>query len=189
MANSANRLRKFNVVRYKGDLYAVSEAIIRTPPNLSSFVQLVLKNINTGKSIDLHCNIDEPFDVLESDFKTLDYSYEDKGVYYFMDQNTFETYEIHQELIADAKDFISVGKQYEIMFVENQPVRIHLPESIDLKVVETPEFVSKGNTTGRVTKEAKLETGVLIDVPHFIKVGDVIRVNTTEKKYVSRVNE
>lgn len=176
-------------MRYKSDLYVVVESMIKTPPNLASFVKMSIKNLKSGKILDLHCNVSEPFEVLDSEFKQLDFSYEDKNHFVFMDPNTYENFEINRDLIGDDKYFIVPNEKYEIMFVENNAISINLPGSINLKIVDTPETVAKGNTTGNVTKLAKTETGFELQVPHFIKNGDVIRVNTAEKKYLNRVNE
>ena len=182
---TVNNIKKKNVINYKGEVCLVLESILRTPPNLRAFAQMTLKNLKTGKIIHLHCNPNESFEVLKNDFKTLEFSYEDRGIYVFMDPETYETYELPKDLLEDVIDFLVPNHQYEIMFVEEQPIMLNLPPSIVMKVDYAPEGV-RGDSATNVMKPVTLETGITINAPLFIKTGDLIRVNTEDRSYMGR---
>lgn len=120
--------------------------------------------------------------------KPAQYLYKDETKAYFMDQTSFEEFELPLEAIENQLPYLSDGNDVMYMAFESRPVTLDLPPKIDLKVIEAPEGV-KGNSQGRVLKTAKLETGFEIQVPMFIEVGDVIRISTDDGKYVERITE
>lgn len=120
--------------------------------------------------------------------KPAQFLYKDDTKAYFMDQTSYEQFELPLESIENQLPYLSDGKDVMYMAFEGRPVTLDLPPKIDLRVVEAPEGV-KGNSQGRVMKTAKLETGYEIQVPMFIKEGDLIRINTDDGKYVERVTE
>ena len=182
---TVNQIKKKNVIDYKGDVCLVLESIIRTPPNLRAFAQMTLKNLKTGKVIHVRCNTGESFDILKNDFKNLEFSYVDRGMYVFMDPETYETYELSKEIVEDVVDFLIPNHVYEILFVEEQPIVVNLPASIVMKVEEAPEGV-RGDSATNVQKPVKLETGITVNAPLFIKAGEVIRINTEDRSYMGR---
>jgi len=117
--------------------------------------------------------------------KNLEFSYEDRGVYNFMDLETYETIELQPDILEDAVDFMVPNTEYEILFVDGKPVQLILPSTVELKVIESPEGI-RGDTASNVQKPAKLETNLTIQVPLFIKEGEVIKVNTSDKSYSGR---
>jgi len=185
MATTINNIKKKNVINYKGDICLVLESIIRTPPNLRAFAQMTLKSLKTGKTIHVRCNTGESFDVLQNEYKSLQYSYENKGTYVFMDPGTYETYELQRDVLEDVVDFLVENQNYEVMFIEGHPHAVDLPASIVMKVIEAPEGV-KGDSATNVQKPVKVETGLTVMAPLFIKTGESIRVNTTDKSYMGR---
>jgi elongation factor P len=185
MATTVNNIKKKNVIDYKGDMCLVLESVIRTPPNLRAFAQMTLKSLKTGKKINVRCNTGESFEVLKNDFKSLEYSYEDKGMYVFMDPETYETHELSRELLEDVVDFLVPNRVYEVMLVEDQPIIVNLPGSIVMKVTQAAEGV-KGDSATNVQKPVTLETGITVNVPLFIKAGELIRINTEDRSYMGR---
>lgn len=117
--------------------------------------------------------------------KNLEFSYEDRGVYSFMDLETYESIELNPDILEDAVDFLVPNTEYEILFVDGNPVQLVLPSTVDLKVIESPEGI-RGDTASNVQKPATLETNLTIQVPLFIKEGEVIKVNTSDKSYSGR---
>jgi len=115
----------------------------------------------------------------------LEFSYIDGDGYHFMDPETFEDVILDEGLIEDAKDFLVETQTYSILQVGGKPISIELPASIEMKVIESPEGV-KGDTASNVQKPAKLETGLTVQVPLFIKEGEIIKVNTAERTYAGR---
>lgn len=120
--------------------------------------------------------------------KPAQFLYKDDTKAYFMDQTSFEQFELPLETVSDTMKLLPEGKDVMFMAFEGRPVSLDLPPKMDIKVIEAPEGV-KGNSQGRVMKTATLETGYEIAVPMFIKAGDVIRVSSDTGEYVERVNE
>jgi elongation factor P len=182
---TVNNIKKKNVIDYKGDVCLVLESIVRTPPNLRAFAQMTLKSLKTGKITHVRCNTGESFEVLKNDFKNLEFSYENRGIYVFMDPETYETYELPKDILEGVVDFLVPNRLYEVMFVEEQPIIVNLPTSIVMKVDQAPEGV-RGDSATNVQKPVTLETGITVNVPLFIRAGDLIKVNTADKSYMGR---
>ena len=157
----------------------------RTPGNLRAFVQLIIRYIGTGKSADVRFASTEKVDLVDVQRAKLDFSYADQEGYNFMDPETFETITLQGDLIGDAKDFLVENMQVEILYVEGRAVSVDLPASANLKVTESPEGV-KGDSASNVMKTATLETGKVIQVPLFIKEGEIVKVDTRTGAYMGR---
>lgn len=181
----ANALRKGNVITYNNDPHLVLEVQHRTPGNLRAFVQATIRNLRNGKSNAVRFSSTESVEILTTDQQKLEFSYEDRGAYFFMDPNTFETIELPEPLIADAKNYIVPNAEVEVLLVDGNPVEVRLPSSVTLKVVESAEGV-KGDTASNVQKPATLETGLVVQVPLFIKEGEEIKVSTADGSYMGR---
>jgi len=115
----------------------------------------------------------------------LDFSYADQEGYNFMDPETFETITLQADLLGDSKDFLVENMQVEILYVEGRAVSVELPASANIKVAESPEGV-KGDSSSNVMKTATLETGKVIQVPLFIKEGEIVKVDTRTGAYMGR---
>lgn len=186
MSTTVNNIRKGNVIKYNGDPCIVLENVIRTPPNLRSFCQMSLRNLSTGKVIHNRTNVGDSYEVLHKEVKTMEYSYENQGLYNFMDPETFESVDLDKEVVGDALDFLSPNKTYEIFYVDGKALGINLPASVEMLVTEAPDAI-RGDTSGNVQKTVVLETGLNVRVPIFIKTGDVIKISTEDKSYLGRV--
>ena len=115
----------------------------------------------------------------------MEYLYRDGSLYYFMNTETFEQFPIDQEILGDFNNYLQEGAKVQVEFLEERPISIELPKAVELKVVETePEL--KGATASNSPKPATLETGVVIQVPPFIRPGDVVRVDPSEGRYLER---
>jgi elongation factor P len=179
-----NNIRKKNVIRYNGDLHLVLECVVRTPPNNASYCQMELRSLSSGRVTPVRTNIGASFETLENSVKRLELSYEADGSFVFVDSSFEENY-VPRTVIAESVDFLVPGQAYDIMFVDGKPVTINLPGAIEMKVVDAPPAI-KGDTSGNVLKPVKLETGLMVNVPLFIKEGEVIRVSTEDKSYLGR---
>jgi elongation factor P len=182
---TANQIRKRNMVRYNGDICIVEECLVRTPPNNRAYVQMELRSVTTGKAFPIRTSVSEEFEVVENRAKQLEFSYENQGEYVFMDPENFDTYELTKEVIGDAMSFLTPSQKYEVLFVDERALRIELPSSVNMTVTEAADAV-RGNTAGNVGKIVTVETGLQVEVPLFIKTGDVIKVSTADKKYLGR---
>jgi len=181
----ANDLRKGMAIKYNGNAAIVLEVAHRTPGNLRAFVQLIIRYIGTGKSADIRFSSTEKVDLVDVQRTKLEFSYTDQEGYHFMDPASYETITLQPELIGGAKDFLTENMQVEILYVEGRAVSVELPSSANLKVTESPEGV-KGDSASNVMKTATLETGKVIQVPLFIKEGEVVKVDTRTGAYMGR---
>lgn len=184
MAN-ANDLRKGMAISYNGDITIVLDAQHRTPGNLRAFVQATLRSIKTGKSSDVRFSSTEKIDVVPLATKKMEFSYKDGQDYVFTDPDTYETVTISPEIIGDAKDYLVENGEVTITFVEDRAVMVELPPNVILKVVDAPEGI-RGDSASNVMKPVKLETGITVMVPLFIKTGEKIKVDPRTGKYMER---
>lgn len=182
---AANDIRKGQVIKYNGEPHLVMETQHRTPGNLRAFVQVKMRNLRYGKALDQRFASTETVEVLQTDRRTLEFSYVDRGTYAFMDPETFDQIELTEETLGDVKNYLAPNGKVDILFVDGVALSVDLPTSVALKVVESAEGI-KGDTASNVQKPAKLETGLVVQVPLFIKEGEIIKVNTTDGSYLGR---
>jgi elongation factor P len=181
----ANDLRKGQVMKFNGEPCLVMEVHHRTPGNLRAFVQAKLRNLRTGRSGDQRFNSTEAVEVMSTDRQTLELSYIERDSWHFMNPTSYEQFELNETLVGDGKYFVVPGGKVEVLFVEGIPVTLDLPGSVALKIVESADGI-RGDTASNVQKPAKLETGLMIQVPLFIKEGETVMVNTTDHSYLGR---
>lgn len=181
----ANDLRKGMAIRYNGNPAIVLEVQHRTPGNLRAFVQVIVRYIGTGKSADIRFSSTEKVDTVETNRQQLEFSYSDHQGYHFMDPETYETITLNEDLISESKDFLVENLKVDVLSIEGRPVQVELPSSVELKVTESADGI-RGDSANNVQKPATLETGKVINVPLFIKEGEVIRVDTRNGTYMGR---
>lgn len=181
----ANDLRKGQAIRYNGNVAIVLEVQHRTPGNLRAFVQAIIRYINTGKSADVRFGSTDKVEIVEVHRTNLEFSYKDQSGYYFMDPETYETIELSENLLSDAKDYLVENLAVEVLYAEGKPVQLELPATVTMTVTESAEGV-RGDSANNVQKPATLETGKVINVPLFIKEGEQIRVDTRTGNYLGR---
>jgi len=184
-SQAVNDVRKGQVIKFNGEAHLVMETQHRTPGNLRAFVQVKMRNLRYGKSLDQRFNSTDSVEVLSTEKKTLEFSYADRDTYAFIDPNTFEQVELTENLIGDAKFYLTANGKVDVLFVDDKPLTVELPSAVSLKIVESADGL-RGDTSGNVQKPAKLETGLMVQVPLFIKEGEIIRVNTTDGSYLGR---
>ena len=182
---AANDLRKGMAIRYNGDIAVVLEVQHRTPGNLRAFVQGSLRSIRTGKSSNVRFSSTETVELVDVNRRTLEFSYKDQDGFVFMDPENYETETLRPELLGSVQEYLSENLKVEVLYAEGKPVEIELPSSVTLKVTEAPEGV-RGDSATNVQKMAKLETGKTVQVPLFIKEGELIRVDTRTGTYMGR---
>jgi elongation factor P len=182
---AANDIRKGQVIKYNGEPHLVMETQHRTPGNLRAFVQVKMRNLRYGKALDQRFASTDSIEVLPTDRRKLEFSYADRGTYAFMDPNTFDQIELSEQQLGDVKNYLTTGGQVDVLFVDEKPISIDLPSTVALKVVESAEGI-KGDTASNVQKPAKLETGLIVQVPLFVKEGEIIRVSTADATYLGR---
>ncbi|HAZ65855.1 MAG TPA: elongation factor P [Opitutae bacterium] len=180
-----NRIKKKNIISNNGELCVVLECQVRTPPNNASYCQMEVRSIKTGAKIPIRCGINVSFEVFDNSIKQLELSYEADGSYVFIDPATFEEFYVSATSLEDSKEFLIPGTTYQVLFVEDKPITVDLPPSVTVKVLEAPPAV-KGDTAGNVQKTVTCENGLQVNVPLFIKEGEIIKVSTENKEYQGR---
>jgi elongation factor P len=184
---NANDLRPGMVIRHNGELFSIHKAEHRTPGNLRAFVQARMRNLRSGALIDHRFRSEDTVEKANLDEVEMQYLYSDGDSYFFMNTQNYEQIGLHKSVIEDRASYLVPDVVIKVMLFEGRPVDIELPATVDLKVVETEPGI-KGASATNVTKAAKLETGLTVQVPPFIGEGEVIRVDTAEGKYLERAS-
>jgi elongation factor P len=181
----ANDLRKGMAIRYNGNPAIVLEVQHRTPGNLRAFVQAIIRYIGTGKSADVRFASTEKVDSVDVQRKELEFSYSDPQGFHFIDPETYETITLNADLLADSKDYLVENLKVEVLSIEGRPAQVELPSSVQLRVTESADGV-RGDSANNVQKPATLETGKIVQVPLFIKEGELIKIDTRNGTYMGR---
>src|SRR5579872_2169791 len=182
---SATQLRPGMVVKFNNDLYSVFSMTHRTPGNLRGFVQARMRNLRSGTMIEHRFSSEDRVEKANLEEHEMEYLYDDGEYYYFMNTETYEQMHLMKDLLGDATNYLIAQLKVKVEFYEGKPMSVELPPTVDLTVVETEPSL-KGATVSNVTKPAKTETGLVVQVPAFITEGQKIRVNTAEGTYQER---
>ena len=183
---SAGDFRNGTTFEMDGNVYRIVEFQHVKPGKGSAFVRTKIKNVVTGSVLEKTFNPSEKFPAAEIEKKTMQYLYEDSGLYYFMDNETYEQTPLNKEQIGDSIKFLKENMDVQLLSIKGSVFAIELPISVELEVTYTePGFA--GNTTTTSGKPATLENGYELMVPMFINIGDVVRVDTRTGEYMERV--
>lgn len=185
MSISATQMRPGMVIKHNGELHSVFKVEHRTPGNLRAFIQAKLRNLRTGAMFEHRFRSADSIEKVNVDELDMEYLYSDSEGYHFMNTETYEQIALGQDTLGDAVNYLISNCHIKVEFYDGKPVGIELPQTVDLKVVETEPGV-KNATAASVTKPATLETGLIVQVPTFINEGEKIRVDTAEGAYLSR---
>ncbi|HJZ97531.1 MAG TPA: elongation factor P [Candidatus Solibacter sp.] len=182
---SATQMRPGMVIKYNNDLYSVFSVTHRTPGNLRGFVQAKMRNLKSGTMTENRFSSEDRVEKAIMEEHEMEYLYDDGEYYYFMNIETYEQMHLMKELLGDAVQYLIPNLKVTVEFYEGKPISVELPATVDMTVVETEPGL-KGATVSNVTKPAKMETGLVVQVPPFISEGEKIRVNTAEGTYQER---
>jgi len=148
-------------------------------------VRTKLKNIRTGQVLERTFSAGEKFEEPDFSERSMQYLYSDQEGFHFMDTRTYDQISLNEEQIGDQKWFLQENVAYQILLYEGNPVNVQMPPAVVLEVVEAEPAV-KGDSVSNITKIIKVETGLQIKVPLFIKEGDKIKIDTRDSKYLER---
>ena len=180
-------LKKGITIVINGTLYQVVDWQHIKMGRGSAQVKLKLRDLRGGHTIERGCQAGEKFERARLDRVGVQYLYSDGGLYYFMDSKSYEQVMLNKEQLGDAIDYLKENMELDIMYYKDEPISVELPNSVELKVVQTdPGF--RGDTATNVNKPGKLETGLVIQIPIFVNVGDIIKVDTRTGEYLTRVS-
>ena len=182
---SATQLRPGMVIKFNNELYSIFKMEHRTPGNLRGFVQVKMRKLSSGTMIEHRFSSEDRVERASLEEHEMEYLYDDGEYFYFMNTESFEQMHLTKDLLGDATSFLIPNLKVHIEFYEGKPMSVELPPTVELTVVETEPGI-KGATVSNVTKPAKLETGLVVQVPPFISEGEKIRVSTAEMAYLER---
>ncbi len=182
---SATQMRPGMVIKFNNELYSIFSVNHRTPGNLRGFVQARMRSLRTATMTEHRFSSEDKVEKALLDEQEMEYLYDDGEYFYFMNTETFEQMHLTKDLLGDATAYLIPQLHVKVEFYEGKPMSVELPATVDMLVMET-EPGMKGATVSNVTKPAKLETGLVVQVPSFITEGEKIRVNTAAGTYQER---
>jgi len=185
MAIPATQMRPGMIIKHKDQLHLVFKVEHRTPGNLRAFIQAKLRNIRTGAMFEERFRSADAIEKVQVDEIAMDFLYNDGDDYYFMNPEDYEQTVLKGTTLGDAVEYLTPNLQIKVSYHDGHAVGIDLPSAVELTVVETEPGL-KSATASSVTKPAKTETGLVVQVPSFINEGEKIRVDTSEGAYLSR---
>lgn len=181
-----NELRKGVTFELDGSLYKVLDYSHNKTGRGNANIRVRARNLQTGANIERTFNSGLSVQDVSLDFHNVAYLYNDGDFYHFMDNETFEQPALKAEILGDDALYLKEGMEVKLTFYNGAPLDVEFPSSVDLKVVEAENAI-RGDTATGVTKRVRTETGLMVNCPQFVKVGDIIKVNTETGEYVTRV--
>ena len=172
-------------IELDGKVWRIVEFQHVKPGKGGAFVRTKLKALDAGNVVDRTFRAGEKFPRIRTETKNVQYLYDDGSDAHFMDEETYDQFSLPHAELADELPYMQPNTSVQILVVNGKPSSIQLPASVELAVSETEPGI-KGDTASNVTKTATLETGVVIQVPLFVNVGDVLKVDPKEGRYISR---
>jgi elongation factor P len=172
-------------IELDGKVWRIVEFQHVKPGKGGAFVRTKLKSLDAGAVVDRTFRAGEKFPRVHTETKNVQYLYDDGGEVHFMDSETFEQFAVPHSDLEDELPFMQPNSVVQVLAVDGKPSSVQLPASVELEVVETEPGV-KGDTVSNVTKPATLETGAVVQVPLFVNVGDRLKVDPRERRYISR---
>jgi len=185
MSIPATQMRPGMIIKHNNELHTVFSVEHRTPGNLRAFIQAKLRNLRTGAMFEHRFRSPDPIDRVVVDEVPMDFLYSDGDDYYFMNTENYEQIHLKRDTLGDAVDYLISNLQIHVSFYDSKPVGVDLPQVVEMTVIETEPGL-KSATASSVTKPATMETGLVVQVPPFINIGEKIRIDTAEGAYMSR---
>jgi len=182
----ANELRKGVTFILDGELYQVLEYQHYKPGRGNAIIRTKIRNLRTGATIPRNFLSGDRFEEAPVERRTVQYLYEDGEAFYFMDSQTYDQIHMNADMVGDRAGFFKEGMEVALTVLENEVLDVDLPASVELEVVES-ELAVAGDTATGANKAVTCETGLRVNVPLFINVGDKIRVDTRNGEYLTRV--
>lgn len=186
MAVVATQLKRGLCIDFNGEKGIIVHLEHRTPGKGNALVMATVRSFQTGKTKDIRFASSDKVEVVSAERQNLEFNYSDLSGCHFMDPETFEMVTLPADMLEPYQGLLIENLPCVVFFVDGKAVTVELASSVDLKVVQAPEGL-KGDTANNPTKTVRLETGLEVQAPLFVKEGDVLKINTETKKYMSRV--
>ncbi|HUG37352.1 MAG TPA: elongation factor P [Candidatus Limnocylindrales bacterium] len=183
---STAEFKKGLKIQFDGEPYTIVDFQHVKPGKGGAFVRTKLKHMRQGKVIDNTFRAGEKVALVDFDEKGMQFLYRGDDRYHFMDLETYEQIGLSGDEVGDARDFLKENTEVEILFIDGSPVTVELPNFMELAIAKTDPGV-RGDTASGGTKPAELETGAVVQVPLFLNVGDIVKVDTRTSEYLNRV--
>ncbi len=181
----ATQLRAGMIVKHQNDLYRVMNVVHVTPGNWRGMVQTKLRNLRSGTQLENRFRSEDKVERVTFEQHEMEFLYQSDDQYHFMNTENYEQIVLDAEALGDAVNYLTPNQRVQVEFYENKPMGVSLPKTVDLKVTHT-EPALRGATVTNVLKPATVESGAIVQVPGFVAIGDVIRVDTESGEYLSR---
>jgi elongation factor P len=182
---NTNQFRNGMHIELDGSVWRIVEFQHVKPGKGGAFVRTKLKGLDSGAVVDKTFRAGERFSRIHTEVKNAQYLYDAGEDVVFMDEGTFEQFNLPRDSVADALEFLEPSSSVQVLTVDGKPSGLQLPASVELTVTQTVPGV-KGDTVSNVTKPATLETGAVVQVPLFVNAGDRIKVDPRDRRYISR---
>jgi elongation factor P len=182
----ATLLRAGMIIKHDGDLCTVYSVDHRTPGNKRAAMATKMRNLRTGSMLDYRFRAEEFIERVVVDEVAFEYLYSDGDGHHFMNSENYEQLQLQDDIVGETKDYLVPNLPVKIEYYDEKPIGVLVPDTVDLTVVETEQSIQKA-TASAVMKAAKLETGLVVNVPPFVNTGDKIKVDTSEARYIQRV--
>src|SRR6202042_1162019 len=182
----ATLLRVGMIIKHDGDLYSIYSVDHRTPGNKRAAMATKMRNLRNGSMIDYRFRAEEFVEKVTVDEIEFEFLYSDGEGHHFMNTENYEQLQLQNDIVGDSKDYLIPNLTVKIEYYDDKPIGVLVPDTVDLTVVETEQTIQKA-TASAVMKPAKLETGLIVNVPPFVGEGDKIKVDTSEGRYIQRV--
>jgi len=186
MSLSITDLKKGIVFEFEGQPFRVVDYNQKVMGRGGSIVNVRIKSLIDGKVLEKTFKGNDQLNTADVNQQAVQYLYNDEKYFYFMNEDTFEQFSVPADIVADGGSYMKEGDKVDLQFFSGQPIGLILPKNVPLKVTYT-EGAVKGDTTSSITKDATLETGLVIKVPAFIKQDDILSVDTTSGTYRERI--
>jgi elongation factor P len=174
------------IIKHQGDLCVIYSVDHRTPGNKRGSMQTRMRNLRNGSMMDYRFRAEEFVEKVVVDEIQFEFLYKDGDGFHFMNTENYEQLALQEDIVGDTKDYLIPNLPVKIEYYDEKPIGVLLPDTVDLKVLETEQTIQKA-TASAVMKPATLETGLVVNVPPFVGEGDTIKVDTSEGRYIQRV--
>lgn len=188
MKVSAGNLKKGDFIYYQNEVWQVQRADFYSPGKGSALMKTRIKSLLTAKNIEYTYKSNETVETLDVEAIEMQYLYKDNENLYFMNEKNYAQYQLSISIVGKLANFIKEGQKYFVYIHDEQALTMRPPQSVKFKVIETEDAI-KGDTVSGARKSAKVENGVIVNVPLFVKTGDVIVLNPETGEYVERAKE
>lgn len=181
----ATQLRAGMIIKYQNDLFRIMNVVHVTPGNWRGMVQTKMRNLRSGTQLENRFRSEDKVDRVTFEQHEMEFLYRSDTEYHFMNTENYEQIVLDDESLGDATNYLTENMRVQVEFYEGKPMGVTLPKTVDLKVTHT-EPALRGATVTNVLKPATVQSGAIVQVPGFIAIGDVIRVDTESGEYLSR---